>query len=189
MSNLLPASVVEELLERWAEPHRHYHSTSHLRSGLEALEQLGGGPTERVAFWFHDAVHSNSTPADETASAELAAALLAGHLPAAEIAEVQRLIMLTTHHQPDASDLPGSRLCDADLSGMGSRWEDYLDNITGIRAELPQFDEEQWRHGRARFLERFLDHEWLFHTARGQELWEHRARTNMERELELLRGT
>ncbi|GAB3816703.1 hypothetical protein GCM10028820_16410 [Tessaracoccus terricola] len=142
-----------------------------------------------MAFWFHDAVHSNSTPADETASAELAAALLAGHLPAAEIAEVQRLIMLTTHHQPDASDLPGSRLCDADLSGMGSRWEDYLDNITGIRAELPQFDEEQWRHGRARFLERFLDHEWLFHTARGQNLWEHRARTNMERELELLRGT
>lgn len=187
MSELLPGAVVDELLERWTEPHRHYHSTSHLRAGLEALDLLGGGPTERVAFWFHDAVHSNTTPADETASAELAGSLLAGHLPAAEIAEVRRLIMLTTHHQPDVTDLPGSRLCDADLSGMGSSWEDYLVNIAGIRAELPVIDDEQWRHGRSRFLEGFLAHEWLFHTARGRELWEARARANMERELDLLR--
>lgn len=187
MTELLPGAVVDELLERWAEPHRHYHATSHLRAGLEALELLGGGPIERIAFWFHDAVHSNSTPADETASAELAGDLLSGHLPDAEIIEVQRLIMLTTHHQPGADDLPGCRLCDADLSGMGSEWDDYVVNIVGIRAELPQFDDEQWRRGRSRFLEGFLDHEWLFHTARGRELWEDRARANMQREFALLR--
>lgn len=187
MRQLLPAAVVDELLERWAEPHRHYHSTSHLLAGLEALEQLGGAPAERVAFWFHDAVHSNSTPADETASAELAGALLEGHLPPAEVAEVRRLVMLTTHHQPDPGDLPGARLCDADLSGMGSPWDGYLANIEGIRAELPGLDDEQWRQGRSRFLEGFLAHERLFHTARGRELWEPRARTNMERELRLLR--
>lgn len=187
MTRLLPREVVDDLLARWAEPHRRYHATSHLDNGLEALELLGGGPLERIAFWFHDAVHTNTTPDDETASAGLAADLLAGHLPDVQVAEVQRLIMLTTHHQPEAGDLAGARVCDADLSGMGAPWEDYRANIRGIRAELGQFDDAQWRHGRARFLEAFLERDRIFHTPLGSGLWEERARANMERELSSLR--
>lgn len=148
---------------------------------------LGGGPVERIAFWFHDAVHSNSTPADEHASADLAEALLAEHLPRSQVNEVQRLIMLTAHHRPDPGDLHGARVCDADLSGMGSQWDDYLLNITGIRAELPQFDDSQWNQGRALFLERFLQRRRIFSTPLGSELWEEQARTNMTRELTQLR--
>lgn len=188
MRSLLPEDVVDQLLARWAEPHRRYHATSHLDAGLEALELLGGGPVERIAFWFHDAVHSNTTPDDETASAELAAGLLAGHLPDAQVAEVQRLIMLTTHHQPEPGDLSGARVCDADLSGMGAEWADYRRNVRGIRAELPQVDDAQWRAGRARFLATFLERRRIFHTPLGAELWEERARVNMERELAGLRA-
>lgn len=188
MSHILPAQVVDELLERWAEPHRSYHSTTHLRAGLDMLEQLGGGPVERVAFWFHDAVHSNTSPDDELASAALADALLADHLPAPQVAEVRRLILLTTHHRPAADDLAGARICDADLSGMGAEWDDYLGNIAGIRAELRQLDDAQWRRGRATFLERFLERPRIFHTPLGRELWEERARANMMRELDGLTG-
>ncbi|WP_197511770.1 hypothetical protein [Tessaracoccus coleopterorum] len=39
-----------------------------------------GGPLERIAFWFHDAVHTSTSPADELASAELARELLGGTL-------------------------------------------------------------------------------------------------------------
>lgn len=183
VSELLPAAVVDELLDRWSEPHRHYHSTTHLNSGLIALEELGGGPIERIAFWFHDAIHSNSTPQDETASAELVGALLDGVRSPTEIAEIQRLILLTTHHQPDEGDLPGQRLCDADLSGMGLDWSGYRANIAGIRAELPGLTDEAWRRGRAAFLEKFLERPRLFHTPLGRSRWERRARRNMEREL------
>lgn len=188
MSHILPVEVVDELLERWAEPHRRYHSTTHLRAGLEVLEQLGGGPVERVAFWFHDAVHSNTSPDDEEASAALAEALLTGHLPAPQVAEVRRLILLTTHHQPAAEDLAGARVCDADLSGMGAPWEDYVGNIAGIRAELLHVDDAQWRRGRAAFLERFLQRRRIFGTPMGRDLWEEPARANMTRELEWLRA-
>ena len=47
---LLPDDVALELLRRWAEPHRHYHGTSHLVDGLHALEVLDGGRLERIAF-------------------------------------------------------------------------------------------------------------------------------------------
>lgn len=185
--NLLPPEVVDELLERWSEPHRHYHSTTHLNAGLEALDQLGGGPIERVAFWFHDAIHSNTTPEDEQASAELAADLLTGIRSDAEILEIQRLILLTTHHQPAVDDLPGARLCDADLSGMALDWDGYQANIAGIRAELPRITQREWRRGRGAFLERFLQRSHLFHTPLGRIRWEAKARANMTHELSLLR--
>lgn len=182
----LPAHVVDELLERWSEPHRAYHATSHLVSGLQALDLLGGLPLERIAFWFHDAVHTNTTPADEEASAELAGRLMARHLSAGELAEVQRLIMLTTNHLPDAHDTPGARLCDADLSGMGSDWDDYVDNMAGLRAEFRHLTDDEWSIGRSRFLVKFLQRDWLFSTWQARHLWEDRARANMVRELACL---
>ncbi|MCC2594622.1 metal-dependent phosphohydrolase [Tessaracoccus sp. OS52] len=186
MTAQLPPQLIDGLLERWSEPHRAYHSTTHLVAGLQALDILGGQPLERIAFWFHDAVHTNTTPADEEASARLAGELLATHLPAPDVLEVQRLIMLTTHHQPDPEDLPGARLCDADLSGMGSEWDQYVDNIAGLRAEFPQLTTDQWAVGRSRFLVRFMQRDWLFSTWQGRHLWEDQARSNMIRELACL---
>ncbi len=184
---LLPSAVEAELRRRWAEPHRHYHSTTHLVSGLAALDLLGAGDVERIAFWFHDAVHSNRTPADEEASAALAGELLAGSLEPEVVREVGRLVMLTAHHLPAPDDAAGARLCDADLSAMGADRDEYLVNVAGIRSELPGLTDEQWRLGRGAFLERFLQRDRLFHTPTGRGLWERRARSNMQGELETLR--
>lgn len=184
---LLPAEAETELRRRWAEPHRHYHSTTHLVAGLAALDLLGAGDVERIAFWFHDAVHSNRTPADEEASAALAGELLAGSVAPKVIDEVRRLVMLTSHHLPAPDDVAGARLSDADLSAMAADPAGYAANVAGIRAELPGLTDEQWRLGRGAFLERFLQRDRLFHTPTGRGLWERRARSNMQRELETLR--
>lgn len=179
----VPQSVFERLLVRWNEPHRHYHGVSHLFSGLRALDELGAGDLELLAFWGHDAVHTNTTPDDENASAVVMANLLAGHLPVSVIKEVRRLILLTAGHRVEPGDDAGARLCDADLSGLASPWESYLTNVEGIRAELPQFTDDQWREGRSDFLRRFLDREWFFSTPHGRRHWEAAARANVEREL------
>lgn len=180
---LLPESVATELLARWAEPHRHYHSTRHLVDGLEALALLGGGRLEQIAFWFHDAVHTNTTPADEEASAVIARESLAGWLTVDEVDEVVRLILLTAHHRPEPGDEPGARLADADLSSLGADWEVYRRNARGIRRELPHLTDEQWSAGRAAFLRGFLRRERFYTTAPAVELWESRARRNLAREL------
>ncbi|HXR68969.1 MAG TPA: hypothetical protein VN712_10085, partial [Dermatophilaceae bacterium] len=59
------AHVGAELLERWNEPGRRYHTTRHLVEMFSALEELeGAGEVDarqcsvaRVAAWFHDAVY------------------------------------------------------------------------------------------------------------------------------------
>ena len=183
---LLPDNVALDLLARWNERRRHYHGISHLVNGLQTLQELGGTELEQIAFWFHDAVHSNATPADERASADLAGAMLSGVLPVHDVSEVQRLIMLTTHHQPVSEDIGGARLCDADLSAMGADWDTYVDNIAGIRLEFPHLNDKAWRKGRSKFVVKFLDRRWLFSTWEGRHRWEDQARANMVRELACL---
>lgn len=179
----VPASVFDHLRERWAEPHRVYHSLSHLADGLAALELLGGRPLEILAFWGHDAVHTNTTPDDERASAALVKDLLDGHLPVGAVEEVCRLILLTAGHEVAAGDEAGARLCDADLSGLGAPWERYEHNVSGIRAEMPHLTDGQWREGRSAFLRRFQARERFYSTDTGLRLWQEQARRNIDREL------
>ncbi|HMR50830.1 MAG TPA: hypothetical protein PKE40_16460 [Arachnia sp.] len=180
----MPDDVASNLLARWAEPHRHYHSTRHLVDGLEALARLDGGRLEQIAFWFHDAVHTNTTPADEEASAAIARELLGGWLTAGEVDEVVRLVLLTAHHRPEPGDEAGARLSDADLSPLGADWETYRTNAQGIRSELPHLTDEQWRAGRSAFLRGFLQRDRFYVTSLAADLWERQARDNLTRELD-----
>lgn len=182
----LPLPIAAELLRRWGEPHRSYHSTTHLVMGLQALDVLGGGRLERVAFWFHDARHSNTSPDDEIASAALVGALLGGVLGPADVHEVQRLVLLTTRHQPEPGDDAGARLCDADLAGLAAPWHLYRANTSGIRHEMPWITDEQFRVGRAAFMTRFLQRPRIYHTHYGEQQWEAAARRNIRREIDEL---
>lgn len=182
----LPAALREALLLRWREPHRRYHGEAHLRSGLEVLDRLGAGRLERIAFWFHDAVHSCSSPADEEASAALAVESLGGVVPPAEAQEVARLVLVTVDHDPDRADLAGARVSDADLAGLGSPWPRYVDNAAGLRAELPAVDDAGWLAARLRFIDTLEGRTEIFRTPLGMVEWEAAARRNLARERALL---
>ncbi len=181
-NGLLPEEVVRDLLMRWQEPHRHYHGVSHLVGGLQALEELGGTRLERLAFWFHDAVHSNTTPEDERASAALVSELLGRYEDPRDIAEIRRLVLLTAGHHTETRDHAGQRVCDADLSGLGADHVTYRRNVAGIRQEMPHLSDLQWAAGRHAFLTRFLERERFFATDIGYGRWEQRARGNLSDE-------
>src|SRR5690606_23963684 len=70
------ASVGAELLARWAEPHRRYHTLDHLKAVLAAVAELADAARDvdlvRYAAWFHDAVYRGEPGADEENSAQLA---------------------------------------------------------------------------------------------------------------------
>lgn len=182
----LPLPACLELWCRWSEAHRHYHGPTHLVAGLRALDVLGAGPLERVAFWFHDAVHSNTTPEDEVRSAALVGVVVGRSMPRRCVEEVQRLVLLTATHSPVAGDDAGARVCDADLAGLAAPWYLYARNTAGIRAELPHLNDEAWRAGRAAFLDRFLTRPRIYSTTMARDAWEAPARRNLERELATL---
>lgn len=180
-----------ELLRRYAEPHRRYHTTRHLADVLDRVDELAGEADDadavRLAVWFHDAIYDPSRGDNEERSAELAEELLAGAgLPAGTVAEVARLVRLTATHAPAEGDRNGAVLCDADLAILAAAPERYAAYAAEVREEYAHVPDDAFRSGRARVLRDLLALPALFHTAPGRERWEAAARHNAETELMLL---
>ncbi len=192
-ADLLPGSSTlgAELLSRWGEPHRRYHDHGHLADVLDALQRLSEverPPTreERLALWFHDAIHTGTPGQDERRSAELAAS----RLPDAGLGrmatdEVVRLVLVTIHHQPDPGDLPGARVSDADLSVLGADAARYRSSVAALRAEAA-VSEAAWREARLARVAVLRATVPLFHTPAGRDLWQARAEANLQAEYRLL---
>ncbi|MEQ4719303.1 metal-dependent phosphohydrolase [Nonomuraea sp. B19D2] len=187
-----PASLATgaELIARWSEPRRRYHTLDHLAAVLSAVSQLaplaGDLAAVRLAAWFHDAVYDGRPGWDEERSAQLAQSRLpACGVPAARVAEVARLVRLTAAHDTlAAGDRNGAVLCDADLAVLGR--PGYDDYAARIRQEYAHVPDDLFRKGRAEVLRRLLALPRLYRTERARELWEERARANLSRELAAL---
>ncbi|WP_329015418.1 metal-dependent phosphohydrolase [Micromonospora rifamycinica] len=188
------AAAGAALLARWAEPHRRYHTTHHLRAVLDLVERhadLADRP-ERVALaaWTHDAVYDPRAAGDanERASAELADVLLTGlGVPAATVAGVRRLVLLTAGHAVAPGDRDGALLCDADLAILATPPEIYDRYAAAIRAEYAHVPEPDFRTGRAKVLDGLLALPALFRLPPLADRWEAPARANLRRELATLR--
>jgi predicted metal-dependent HD superfamily phosphohydrolase len=184
------AALGDELLRRWAESHRRYHTLEHLAACLDAVDALADEAADviavRLAVWFHDAVYNRRPGEDEQASAALAEDRLRRLGVADRVAEVARLVRLTATHQTAPDDRNGAVLCDADLSVLGGTPESYARYAAQIREEYADIDEVDFRAGRRRVLEAFAAREPLFRTRPAQALWEEHARRNVRTELALL---
>ncbi|MEU7318614.1 hypothetical protein [Streptomyces sp. NPDC007083] len=203
-----PAPYGEDLLGRWAESHRRYHGTAHLRAVLDRVDELaarlppereagpgtgtgaGAGPdlvAVRLAAWFHDAVYRPDRSENEERSARLAErALPEAGVPAARTAEVARLVRLTVTHDPAGDDLNGELLCDADLAVLAGTPEQYAHYAAEIRQEYAFVPDAAFREGRSTVLRQLLGLPHLFRTDYARDHWEPAARRNLTTELGLL---
>ncbi|MER7958766.1 hypothetical protein [Streptomyces sp. NPDC096030] len=189
-----PAPYGRNLLSRWAEPQRRYHTVDHLRAVLDRIDELAdlggeGGELElvRLAAWFHDAVYRPDRSENEERSAVLAEKALAeAGLTSHEVAEVARLVRLTTTHDPAPGDLNGEALCDADLAILATDEETYGGYTRAVREEYAFVPDDDFRQGRAAVLRQLLSLPRLFRTPYGAAAWEERARRNLARELKEL---
>lgn len=185
----------EQLLARWREPHRHYHTVAHLSAVLDVVDQHAG-LTDRVdvvrlAAWCHDAVYDPRAVGDanERDSAALAESVLAGlGVPAPAVAEVRRLVLLTAGHAVAPADRDGALLCDADLAVLAAPPATYDRYAAAIRREYAQVPEPAFRAGRAAVLTSLLALPALFRLPPLASRWEEPARDNVRRELATLTG-
>lgn len=186
--SLLPAAtgLGAALLDRWQEPHRHYHDVRHLAQVLAALSQLASGTMPRpvvLAAWFHDAVHDGTAGEDEERSALLAEAELpAAGLPAAEVAEVARLVRLTTRHNPEPGDELGALLVDADLSVLGLPGGRYHVYSRDVRLEYAVLSDDEFARGRIGILEALSSSRPLYGTDAGRLAWSAQSDRNTSEE-------
>lgn len=179
-----------EVIARWSEPHRRYHTRHHLAAVLAAVDRLAAAAEDpaavRLAAWFHDVVYDGRPGWDEERSAQLAQARLPRcGVPAPRVAEVARLVRLTAAHDTlAAGDANGAVLCDADLAVLGGPGYDAY--AAAIRQEYAHVPDDLFRKGRAEVLRRLLATPRLYRTALARDLWEDRARANMTAELSAL---
>lgn len=186
-----PHRYGEDLLARWAEPQRRYHTTDHLLAVLDRIDELAAhaddGDTVRLAAWFHDAVHLPDRSENEERSARLAErALPEAGVPDDVVAEVARLVRLTVTHDPAADDRNGAVLCDADLAVLAGPPQGYAAYAAAVREEYAFVPDDVFRAGRADVLRHLLALPRLFRTTTGHDRWEAAARHNLATELELL---
>jgi len=185
-------STGTELLDRWREPHRHYHTVDHLTTVLSIVERFGGSAAVELAAWYHDAVYDPraAPPANEEASAELAARQLPDlGVPPDTVDEVCRLIRLTASHAAEPGDPNGALLCDADLAILAAGEPAYDAYAAAVRREYAHVPDDAFRLGRAAVLHHLLGLPQLYRLPQPHAEWEAKARANLTRELTRLAAT
>ncbi|MGX5654935.1 HD domain-containing protein [Geodermatophilus nigrescens] len=175
----------------WSEPHRRYHDLRHLAAVLGLVGELGAAAADpaavALAAWYHDVVHDPRRSDNEQASADRARAGLAGLVPEARLAEVERLVLLTAGHAAEPGDTNGAVLCDADLAVLAGPPEAYAAYASAVREEYGHLPDDVFTAGRTAVLESLLELPALYRLPATRE-WEPRARANLAAELTLLRG-
>jgi predicted metal-dependent HD superfamily phosphohydrolase len=202
-----------ELLARWSEPARRYHTTRHLMEMFSALEDLEEareiddrqGSVARLAAWFHDAIYD---PGANPGSNEADSAALARHclqnlgLGDDDLDAIDRLIRLTANHDPLETDPHDSDPQDTDphdtdpldaafhdadlwiLSAPKERFDEYCDQV---REEYARVPDAAYRQGRAAILEPLRHRDTIYRSSFALLAWETSARVNLGRELARLR--
>ncbi|MFD8304278.1 hypothetical protein ACFV29_18315 [Streptomyces sp. NPDC059690] len=186
-----PVPYADNLLARWREPQRRYHTLAHLVAVLDHVDTLeeyaDDADAVRLAAWFHDAVYLPDRSENEERSARLAErALPEAGVPDDTTAEVARLVRLTVTHDPADGDRDGQVLCDADLAVLASPPAAYAAYTAAVREEYHFVPNDAFRAGRADILRQLLALPRLFRTPYGREKWEATARYNLSSELEIL---
>lgn len=188
--------IGDDLLRRWSEPHRGYHSVRHLAAVLRTLDELHAphppSAEARAAVWFHDAVYEGVAGEDEERSALLATEVLGrAGLDERRGERIADMVRATAGHLDPATaagrvDDETAALLDADLAILAAPTEVYDAYVAGVRAEHPEVDDTGFARGRAAAVRHLLHRRPLFRTAVGQERFEALARQNLTRELQAL---
>ena len=186
-------TTIALLLARHAEPHRRYHTATHVMRVLDHVEEILGHEQStdadaaaiRAAALFHDVVYDPRSSTNERESAEIAIdALWRVGWPESRLALVHHLIEGTAGHT--AAGFEADVLLDADLAILGADPALYAEYVDGVRFEYEFVDDQAWRVGRAAVVRSFLDRDHIFSTTAMFAAREAQARVNLSAELDAL---
>ena len=178
-----------DLVRRWREPHRHYHTLVHLEACLAWLDWVAASADNaaevELALWFHDAIYEPARADNERASAALAETQLRRlGVPEPSVLRVVQHVLATRGHRARSAD--GALVVDLDLSVLGASPEAYDRYERAIREEYRHVPDVAYRRGRGAVLREFAARPRIYETPALHELLEPQARRNLERALATL---
>lgn len=180
-----PEGLMQQLIDAWAEPQRHYHSLQHLRECLALLEpalDLVKRPGEvELALWFHDAVYDPQAKGNEARSADWAVEALAQAGAGREVQERVHALIMATCHDAEPVDADARLLVDIDLAILGADPARFAEYDAQVREEYRWVPDLIYRAKRREVLAGFLARPALYGTERFRERFEAQARENLQR--------
>jgi predicted metal-dependent HD superfamily phosphohydrolase len=176
--------ISRNLILRYSEPHRHYHTWQHIEECLAWYDRLHSyleNPDDVfVAIHYHDAVYDPMRTDNEFQSMKLAE-------EDGQSSRVVDLIACTDHRNGWPIDMDEKYLHDIDMSILGAQPYRYQEYSRQIRAEYFHVPQAEYAKGRSEFLHGVLENSRTFITPffSSLECW---AEQNIMWELEMLEG-
>lgn len=194
-------AIWEALQAAYCEPHRAYHSLSHIKALLRGYDRIQPRVKHlramRLAIWFHDFVYRVDAgyPDNEAASAGAMVALLSEHQPelldheehgVSTVDLALEMILATKGHavtKPWFDDKPSAaesarQFLDIDLEILCQN-QHVIDKLEReVRFEFQQYSDVDYARGRCAALKSFLDRPQVYYSQEFAAL-ESRARENL----------
>lgn len=177
--------IRDDLISRYSEAHRKYHTLQHLAECLawfESIQELACHPEEvEAALWFHDAIYALDRHDNEERSALLAHdALSEMEVPQESIVRIEHLVMATTHTEPPSS-VDEQLVVDIDLAIFGAAEQRFAEYEKQIREEYASVPDHIFKRERRNILNAFLNRKVIYYSEYFHSLLEVRARSNIFR--------
>ncbi|OXB05495.1 hypothetical protein B0A81_14630 [Flavobacterium plurextorum] len=177
-----------DLEKAYSKKSRHYHNLTHLKEMIASFEIYRDklqNPNEILfSIFYHDFVYSASKKDNELKSAEYALAILPENSNLNKQLVFDAICATQQHQQNAIEDI--NWLIDFDLKILAKDWNDYKIYFEQIRKEYRIYPDFLYKPGRAKALKHFLENEFIFQTDEFRDLYEEKARANIEKEISFL---
>lgn len=177
------------LLQHYSNPDRYYHNLDHLKDLFVHFEtskfKLANPDWVVLAIFYHDAIYEVKRSDNELVSAAYAQKdMTALGFSERETRAVVQMIEATAKHFPPPDTSRDLRyFLDFDLAILGAEQEVYAAYAKKIRQEYAIYPDEVYQEGRKNVLEKLSNRDQLFQTQDYFELYEKKARENIQWEI------
>ncbi|MEE4380287.1 MAG: hypothetical protein V2J55_22600 [Candidatus Competibacteraceae bacterium] len=183
-SRIKPEQIHAELVTRYSEPHRHYHTCEHIGHCLNQLElasaEIDHPAAVGIALWFHDVIYDPRATDNEQQSAELFMRWVGDHADP-QFSEIVYEAILITKHREIPRTLTEQFVVDIDLSSFGLPEPVFDQNSRDIRAEYAHVPDAEFFPAHLKFLESLFAKPTLYFTDFFHTHYEAIARANFQR--------
>jgi predicted metal-dependent HD superfamily phosphohydrolase len=188
-SSMLCDRLWAEIEKAYSGSKRHYHNLLHLTNLLDQLttvkSEIANWEAILFSLYYHDIVYNTLKTDNEEKSAALAEKRMREIQVPAHIIELTRQQIIATKSHNTSANADTNYFTDADLSILGCDWDEYAAYFNKIRKEYAVYPAIIYNPGRKKVLQHFLQMERIFKTEIFYQLYEARAKLNLQKEMTL----
>jgi predicted metal-dependent HD superfamily phosphohydrolase len=187
------ADVFTELVKRYGEPHRAYHTMEHITWCVEMAmsRQVGNICNNHVAIllalFFHDVVYDPRAKDNEEKSIDFFESVAAIFIKNKSLVQEVKRLIRATKHDVVPFRIDACIVVDIDLGILGASRSAFKRYEENIRKEYSFVPEETFRRVRADILEGFLKRDRIFLTNTFYHQFEKNAQENIAWSIKELR--